>query len=388
VDFRLAITKKINGKGLSDMEWYDSQLWVILFFFVTGVFLFWHVPRLPKVDSRKSSLDELGVSIIIPARNEAHRIGQLLESIAKQTYRPDEIIVVDDGSTDSTTEISGLNGAFVLEGQPLPAKWTGKNWACWQGALYAKGEILVFLDADVWLEEDGLVKIVHSLTKKNGLITIQPFHITYQAYEQLSAFFNIILMAGLNAFTPFGSKIPPRGGFGPCAACWREHYFKIGGHGAARTAVLESLPFGEAFQKAGFSVQLYGGRGVVNFRMYPKGLRELVEGWTKGFGKGALSLRVSFLVMCVLWVWGCFSTFSLLVQSVFETGWPLVAGLILYSLYALEIQWMLRRIGKFKWWTHWLYPLPLVFFALIMGWSLFKIFIIKKVTWHGREIVQ
>ena len=100
------------------------------------------------------------VSIIIPARNEEHNLPTLLRSLAAQSVKPHEIIVVDDGSTDRTAEVARQLGATVIASQPLPDGWRGKTWACHQGAQAATGELLLFVDADTWFEPDGLARVL------------------------------------------------------------------------------------------------------------------------------------------------------------------------------------------------------------------------------------
>lgn len=86
------------------------------------------------------------LSIIIPALNEEKFIPLLLESIKKQDFQDYEIIVADAGSKDKTVEISkNYNAAIVMGG--LPAK--GRN----EGAKIARGDLFLFLDADVILPE-------------------------------------------------------------------------------------------------------------------------------------------------------------------------------------------------------------------------------------------
>lgn len=368
-------------------EW---SFWVVLFFFFSGIFLFYRIPTLGKFKSNSEAEKEKfpRISIIIPARNEAKRIGRLLDSITKQTISDVEVLVINDESTDHTAEIVASKGFKVIHSEPLPQGWTGKSWACWQGAHAATGEILVFLDADLWLHPNFLEKLAEQIQHRRGLISIQPYHIVPKAYEQLSAFFNIILMAGLGAFTPLGRNITPGGIFGPCVACTREDYFIAGGHQTSRGAVLEGFPLAAAFKQHGIPIFLFGGRDTLNFRMYPLGLGDLIEGWTKGFGSGAFSLKFPILLLIVGWVWSCFNVFIGLVRSSMGMGFPLVFSVILYALFAIQIGWMLRRIGNFHPLTALLFPIPLNFFALLMLYSLFKIFIRKKVTWRGRDIAQ
>lgn len=105
------------------------------------------------------------VSILIPARNEAHIIGRLLKSIRNQSYSNVEVIVYNDCSTDSTAEIVGdyvrQDSRFALvHGEELPPGWLGKNYACHKLAQRACGKYFLFLDADVevspWLVGNAL----------------------------------------------------------------------------------------------------------------------------------------------------------------------------------------------------------------------------------------
>src|SRR5262245_61591014 len=79
------------------------------------------------------------LSVLIPARDEAARIGACLDGLARQTYCDFELIVVDDGSTDGTVEVvrayaGRIPGLCVVPGAALPRGWAGKPWACWQAA--------------------------------------------------------------------------------------------------------------------------------------------------------------------------------------------------------------------------------------------------------------
>ncbi|MFL6481078.1 MAG: glycosyltransferase [Nitrososphaera sp.] len=93
------------------------------------------------------------VSVILPARNEARYIGRCLDSLLGQDYPNFEIIAINDSSTDRTQEIMKAYAAndprvIHINASPKPDGWTGKNWACYQGYLHAKGELLLFTDAD------------------------------------------------------------------------------------------------------------------------------------------------------------------------------------------------------------------------------------------------
>jgi 4,4'-diaponeurosporenoate glycosyltransferase len=371
---------------------WNPSVYVALLALLLGFYLMWRIPCL----SQRKGISEQGereggpqLSIIIPARNERKRITPLLESLHRQTLPPHEILVADDHSTDGTASVAGALGATVLRSEPLPDGWTGKTWACWQAALRASGDLLVFLDADVHLERTGLASLVDAYGERGGLLTVQPYHITRKPYEQLSAMFNIVLMAGLNGFTPQGESLAPSGAFGPCNVCDREDYFDIGGHGhpSVRPVVLESIPLGRVFLSQNLPVRCYGGRGGVSFRMYPAGLAELVEGWSKGFGSGALAIRPAFLLMLIAWISGGFGIMlGLLASMLSPLTSPLGSYALLYLLYALQLWWMLRRIGSFRWWTAALFPGPLIFFALVLARSFVQVYVLGRVQWRGRTV--
>jgi len=361
---------------------------VSVLLWLVGLFLMWKVPSPASKERAEDRGSECPrVSIIIPARNEAQRISPLLASLGRQTRRPHEIVVVDDCSSDGTSDVARRMGTTVLAGQPLPAGWTGKTWACWQGAQHSTGELLLFLDADTWLEPDALAELVEEHECQMGLLTVQPYHVTSRVYEQLSAFFNIVLMAAINAFTPLRNVLRPGGGFGPCVICSRKDYFRVGGHSSIKGHVLEDIAMAKRFLAHGVPVACYGGRGVISFRMYPAGLGDLIEGWSKGFGLGALSVHIPFLVLTVAWITGCFRVWVGLAQSVCAPAMPgIELHAFLYALYALQIRWMLVGIGRFRWWTPMVFPIPLVFFALIMLRSVILIHIWRRVKWKGRIV--
>ncbi len=350
-----------------------------------GLFLMWHIPTLR--ERLSAHTPRPSVSVIIPARNEALRIGRLLESFRRQTLAPDEVIVVDDQSTDDTAHLAAQAGARVIASAPLPPGWAGKPWACWQGAQASQGEILVFFDADTWLEPDALEKLVQAWLDRGGLVTVQPYHETQKLYEQLSMMFNVVLMAGTNAFTPFGGRLKPGAAFGPCIVCGREDYFRLGGHAEVAGAVLEDIGLARLFLSAGLPIHCYGGRGTIAFRMYPNGFRQLVEGWTKSMAIGAGSIRFWALLLSVTWIVGAVSVGSDTLRALLKgPSWVWVPQLLLYAAYAGQIRWMSARIGRFSLWTALFYPIHVLFFILIVMRSFLFVRLLGRVAWRGRTI--
>lgn len=364
-----------------------SALVGTLAFWLAGTFLMW---RIPTVRRRACKAPESWptVSVIIPARNEQARLPRLLRSLAAQAFPPWETIVVDDESSDGTATVASSLGARVVRGEPPPSGWQGKTWACWQGARQATGELLLFLDADTWLDGEALRDLVTTHQEHGGLVAVQPYHVTERPHEQLSAFFNIVLMAAIDAFTPLGGRLQPSGAFGPCLMCTRDEYFASGGHGAVRGDVVEDVALAKVFARQGRRVHCFAGRGSISFRMYPEGVHDLVEGWSKGFAAGASAVRPLSLLLTAAWITGCFQAslapWHAADATVHALGWWY---LLAYLLYALQIGWMLRRVGRF-WAATWLlYPIPLAFFTLVLLYSLLLRFVVRRARWKGRVVL-
>ena len=327
------------------------------------------------------------VSIVVPARNEETNIPKLLRSLRGQIYEGDEIIVVDDHSEDKTAVIAEREGARVIKSKKMPPRWTGKTWACYQGAQAATGKILIFLDADTLIQDSGFDSLISSYNEIDGVLSIQPYHKMHKLYEQLSAFFNLVLMAAMGSFTILGRMIKPIGLFGPVIALEKKLYFESGGFEKVKGEILEDLAFGTEFKKQGVKLYCYGGRHTVSFRMYPGGISQLITGWSKGFAMGAVKTSIPVLIMIIAWITGAIGTTRNLIQTLISTDMSLsTLWGILYITYAIQIYWMLYRIGNFKFYTALLFPIPLLFFLIVFTYSFIIIFIRKNVSWKGRTI--
>jgi 4,4'-diaponeurosporenoate glycosyltransferase len=307
------------------------------------------------------------VSVIIPARNEEHNLPALLHSLASQPVKAHETLVVDDGSTDGTAELARQLGATVIASQPLPDGWRGKTWACHQGAQAASGELLLFVDADTWFEPGGLARILSGYT--GGAFSVGPYHAVEEPYEDLSLFFNLNMTVGT----------VPEGLFGQMLLVDRESYRRGGGHASVKGRILETFWLAGHFRAAGIPVRSERGRSAFSFRMYPSGLRELIEGWTKGFASGAGQTPRRTLLVVVAWMTGL----MLAPIDWLVTGDWLRWG-AMYLLCAAQVAWISRLVGAFRWYTALLYPVPLIFFFVVFARSAMRSG--KAVSWKGREI--
>lgn len=349
---------------------------------LAGFVFLWRVPRCRRDPGRTWNPR---VSVIIPARDEEKNLQTLLPSLAGQDLRPHEILVVDDHSQDRTAEAARRGGARVIPSQALPDGWLGKSWACQQGAEQARGEVLVFLDADTVLEPGGLRRMLDTLGRPDAALSISPYHRPGAWQEQFSAYFNILQVAGLNAFTLFGNWVRPAGLFGPCLVVGREAYFRAGGHAAVRDKILENYSLARPLTEQGVPLLLRAGRGTVSVRLYPGGLAELTRGWSKSFAKGAGQTPLAALLAIIAWISGQIICTAFLAQAFTlricpDQAWWLGG----YVLFAGQVAWHLRRTGAFKWYTAALFPDFLIFFLVVFSWSALQGK--KGATWKGRDI--
>ena len=371
----------------------DLRVYAVLAGWMIGWWLLWRVRRLTAPDlSGASAGDDLRslvarCTVVIPARDEAGSIGCLLESLGRQTMRPGRIIVVDDQSTDDTAALArDYDGVTVLAGEPLPAGWIGKSWACHQATTIAPGGLFVFLDADVVLEPGALAALVAEHARAGGLLSVQPYHRAERTYERLSALFNIIGFMGIGAASP-GRDGRSRGAFGPCLVTDGTAYEHIGGHGAVHGEIVEDIALARAYEQAGEPVRTLGGGTLLSFRMYPGGVGSLIEGWSKNMAVGAGSTRPARLALIGFWVTCCLLTVQFMIEEVFgriDVGRPTIV--LLAALF--EVQWatMLRQLGNFGWRTALLYPLPLGVFVVVFARSAYLTLVRRRVQWRGRTV--
>lgn len=361
-------------------------LLLLLAGWLAGWWLLARVPRLTRSTVDDAAALAGGVSIVVPARNEAESLPHLLASLAGQTPAPDQVIVVDDGSTDGTAEVARRFGATVVESSPLPDGWTGKSWACMQGADVASGDTLVFLDADTRLLPGGLAAVVSEQRRRGGVLSVQPYHRMERLYERLSAVFNVIAVMGVGIASP-GRSGRARGAFGPCIVCRSEDYARVGGHGAVADEILEDLALGRVFAEAGLEVRGAGGRDVVEFRMYPDGPAQLVEGWSKNMASGSATIGAARLVATVVWVCGAVAASAELVQWLLGAGSATTAEVwVAWAAFALQLGVMLRQLGNFGLWPALAFPLPFVAFVVVFFDSLWLTVVRRRVRWRGRTV--
>ncbi len=246
------------------------------------------------------------LSILVPARDEAQNIVPAITAAMGSDLRADEILVYDDGSTDATPVLlAELGSVFptlrTLSGVPLPAGWVGKPHACHQLGLAAKGELLLFLDADVRLHADGLSRLARAIETPglNGrvpdVVTAVPrqetgtfaehlllplLHLTYTAWLPLA----------LIRLVPWTSVLAANG---QVMLVRRAAYDRVGGFAAVRREVVDDMAFCRAVKADGGVVHFVDGDEIATCRMY-RSTAEVYAGFAKNIyeGVGANALAV------------------------------------------------------------------------------------------------
>jgi glycosyltransferase involved in cell wall biosynthesis len=263
------------------------------------------------------------VSVIVAARNEARKIETALRSIFAQDYPNLEFIVVDDRSTDETGAIldSLANKdarVRVVHITDLPKGWLGKNHAQHFGAARAKGELILFTDADVVMERSVIGRAVAYLQGKQiDHLAITP---NLQMPGLLLGMFGgaFALFFGLYA-KPWKARDPksPRHiGIGAFNLVRAEAYRAIGGHQAISMRPDDDMKLGKLLKKHGFHQDLVLSNGLMTVEWYSS-LGELIHGLEKNSFAG-----VEYSLATVV-------IFSIAQLAVFI--WPLVALILTHG---------------------------------------------------------
>ncbi|MBI4732439.1 MAG: glycosyltransferase [Chloroflexi bacterium] len=266
----------------------------------------------PRLSARPVSSTLPLVSVLIPARDESTVIAGTIKSWLLQTYPHYEVILLDDDSSDDTATIArdavgNDTRVCILDGRPLPEGWKGKNWACYQLAHAARGEILIFTDADVRWKAGALASLVAEMTHTRAdLLSVFPTQITRTWAERLVVpLMGFVIIGYLPVMAVHYIPWPVfSAAIGQCLAFRREAYEAIGGHGAVRDALVEDMVFAWKIKRKKMRLRLADGAGLVSTRMY-RNWREVRNGFAKSvLGGHAGSLPL--LLLSTLFHWSLF----------------------------------------------------------------------------------
>ena len=338
------------------------------------------------------------VSIIVPARNEAHNIAQCVSTLLDSAYARREIIVVDDGSVDGTGDIARAlaersDGAVqVIDGAPLPEGWFGKPWACWQGYRASRGEVLLFVDADARQEPELIGHAVGALeAERADLVTVLPRQRLRSFWER--AVMPQLLLAIMMRYPSAGwvnRSRRPRDVIanGQFIMVRRSAYEEVGGHEAVRHEVAEDLRLAQHFVAQGKKLFLAHASELMETRMY-RSLGEIVEGWTKNLALGGRHVVEPWLAPLAPWLAAAALLLFWCAPPLVLAAWPLGfvsgrAGVWAGGATALSLLgWTMAYAGlRVRPTNAPLYPLG----AAIAAWIFVRSALRGgRVRWKGRE---
>jgi len=324
------------------------------------------------------------VSVLVPMRNEEGNVNNLVQLLTKQNYPNYEIIFLDDHSEDQTwlklISQQWIHPQLLLfQSDPLPQGWLGKNFACHQLAQKARGEILLFMDADVIPDPEAISSSVAALEKDTlDFLSVFPEQIPQTSYQRkvlpLMDFF-------LYSFLPFPliSKTESPA-FAAANGQWmvftRKAYASIGGHEAVRNNVIEDMALARKIKSQGLKMNTYSGTDRIQCAMYPND-----EEMKVGFGKNIFAASGYSGITLVLFL------LLLIVLFISPYLWFIVFPLGIINIFIIMgIRALLSKRFHHSWKESvWLHPI-----ALLNGiqLALHSIYLYKKgkATWKGRNL--
>lgn len=335
------------------------------------------------------------VSVCVPARNEERDIEACLTSLLNQNYPHFEVIVVDDNSTDNTPRIiESLQERYAnlaaIQGAALPSDWYGKPFALHQAEQKARGELLLFTDADPVFQRYALMTAVHLMQKHRlDMVSLLPGAEFGSFWERAV---QPVIFAFIAALTRFGKVNDPESpdamGVGAFIMLRREVYDRVGGHETLKQAILEDIGMARLVKQSGAKIMIADAQKIYAIRMYHS-LREIWTGWRKNvfLAMKKSIFKTFYYILCVL---GFVVTPWLMVGVHLwmgsGLGWQAMAwaglGLVLITKLTLCHELNLEKRYAL------LFPLGALVMAAIMINSMVHILYRGQTEWRGRTYKQ
>lgn len=363
---------------------------IVLFIAVSILALVvWNVLAWPAVSATESGVRPNLISVLIPARDEEGNLADCLDRLLRQGETVKEILVYDDHSIDATAEIVRDYGkrerrVRLALTQELPAGWCGKNYACAQLAKQARGEWLLFLDADVRPMDGAAARMLsEALERQLTLLSCWP-------RQRVVGFWERALMPMLDfvVFTLFPAplslvRMDARLGLahGACLMMERASYLAFGGHSVVRDDIFEDTRLAQLWRASGRRGLCLDGRGIARLRMYGS-LRDIWSGFQKNFFPG-------FRRESSFWTFLAFHLFVFLAPFIIA---PFVLSerreacvLLLTIACVISMRTLLAiRLGQ-TWWSILLHPLSEAILLALGISSWWRCRSGKGVEWKGRR---
>ena len=366
------------------------QLFLVVAVVLYMILNFLHLVRVESVKGTLRSYPFL--SVCVPARNEERDIRACLTSLLNQDYPHFEVIAVDDHSTDATGNIiASLVGEFPnlvhLKGRELPSGWLGKPFALHQAVAQAKGEILIFTDADPVFQPHALASAVYAMTTKDlDMLTLMPGTVFGSFWERAVQPVVFAFIGALSRFQKINSPDHKTAmGFGAFIMVKKQVYENIGGHEGIKDEVLEDVMLAKNAKRAGSKLLAADGRSIFSIRMYHS-LEEIWTGWRKNI---FIALKKSVVRTCyyIFVILGFLVTpYLVLSWNIFAETGIMATGIALTTLFltlatSIQLCVELRIHRRYAF----LFPLGAFIMAAIMLNSMFQVLIKKQTEWRGRK---
>jgi chlorobactene glucosyltransferase len=372
------------------MQWYYPVLLVLAFYFIVlasmNIFDMRSHTVVPKCARGPM------VSVLVPMRNEEGNIMNCIGSLINQDYENYEILVIDDNSSDGTLAVLKRlarehRRLRIFSGAPLPEDWYGKPFALQQLAVEARGEIIIFTDADTVHQPTSISWTVTNMNN-SGSDFISGY--IGQKFGSLGELITVPLMYFLTGFLIplFMNRHVEHGFFssavGQYIAIKRTVFEKIGGFQAIRKKTSEDMYLARYVKKQGYKTMFLDLGDQVRCRMY-RGYRAAVEGIGKNIfdvlGKNTLLLFLIFLAVFFF----LFLPFPLLLYTAYTGGIHGGTMFLVNILYTSTwiILFLDRRI---PWYCAFLWPLMFLNLLYMACWSWFRTISGQGFMWKDRVV--
>jgi glycosyltransferase involved in cell wall biosynthesis len=332
------------------------------------------------------------VSVLIPARDEESNIAKCLQAVIAQGDLVEEVLVYDDHSSDRT---AGLVIAFskshhavrLIEPLPLPAGWTGKNFACARLAAEARAPWMMFLDADARLARNAITAMLAEASeRKVTLLSAWPG-------LNLGGFWEKLLMPMLNflVFTIYPAPLSIRNplsalgiAHGACLLVHRATYGRLGGHTAVRDQVFEDTQLARFWRAMGEKSLCLDGQDIVRVRMYGSP-REIWAGFLKNFYPG-FRRPSSFWIFIAMHLMLFLSPFFVAPYEAFRAG--AFGSFQVAAVMVLAMRLLMAWRFRYPVWSALLHPAAQLFLLALGVSSWWKCYAGKGVLWKGRTYLS
>ena len=334
------------------------------------------------------------VSVLIPARNEEVNIKRCLYSLIDQSYKNLEIIVLDDDSDDQTYNIvkdvsKNFSSIKLIKGERKSNGWTGKNWACHQLSKFAKGDFLLFIDADTKLQKNTISETVSEMNNNDvDLISLFPNRITNTAIDKIISvtigwfIFSCLPIIFSNRNPMFSSA------FGQFLLFRKGAYFSIGGHESIKDKILDDFELGRLITMRGYNLNVFDGTERISTFSYSTE-KEALEGLSKSIFPFFNNRLIPFLILLILFLSMGLMPIFIMMGEFFGSKLTKSKEMIAYFTWGLiTLSWSISSYRSKQGIRYGiLYPFITTFTAIIGIFSIIT-FLTKSVNWKNRNVIQ